>query len=421
MPKKGADRRLLLRKAIKDRSAATTSIAKGPFKFTKTEVGKIESPPKGQRHTYRDTLNKRLCLRVTPTAKTFYWEKTVKGSQKRVTIGRFPEINVEQARVLAADIAADYAKGIDVQEKRAALREESTLGELWLAYREHRKEIKGKESDTLNYQWKRYFKKWEDQQLSEISKAKAQRMILNIRKTAKFHGNRIHAHGKAMFNYAINELEWEGKNPFRFKMVGEKGRERSKVIGARLLPHQMPNFIEGLEACSEGMRVLFLTTLYTGRRVGEVQAMRWGDLDLKAGLWSLTETKTEPQIAGLPNAIVDLLVERKKDAISEWVFPSPSKSGHVQEIKKAWATVRKVSGLHDLQARDLRRTFISWAQEAGVPIAAVQVQVGHANIATTAKSYTAFSDTEKKKALHETVSSMIEAANSSKNSGSGSD
>ena len=141
--------------------------------------------------------------------------------------------------------------------------------------------------------------------------------------------------------------------------------------------------------------------------------MRWGDLDLKAGLWSLTETKTEPQIAGLPNAIVDLLVERKKDAISEWVFPSPSKSGHVQEIKKAWAIVRKVSGLHDLQARDLRRTFISWAQEAGVPIAAVQVQVGHANIATTAKSYTAFSDTEKKKALHETVSSMIEAANSS--------
>ena len=60
-----------------------------------------------------------------------------------------------------------------------------------------------------------------------------------------------------MFNYAINELEWEGKNPFRVKMVDEKGRERSKVIGARLLPHQMPNFIEGLEACSEGMRVLF--------------------------------------------------------------------------------------------------------------------------------------------------------------------
>ena len=408
MPKKRAGRRLLLRKAIKDGSAATASGAKGPFKFTKTEVGKIEAPPKGQRHTYRDTHTPHLCLRVTPTAKSFYWEKTVRGSQKRVTIGRFPEINVEQARVLAADIAADYAKGTDVQKQRREGKEVFTLADLWEDFRENRKrKVPGKYSAALDYQWKKYFKKWENIPLNEISRHKARIMILRIRKKAPFHANRIQRHGQAMFNHAIKELQWQGENPFDFALVSEKKRSRKD----RLRKSDMPQFLKGLDACTEGMRLLFLTALYTGRRMGEVQSMEWKNVDLRSGVWTLPETKSdEIQIALLPEQLIELLVEWKKYSNSDWVFPSPSKSGHVEEIKGAWAKVRKASGLHNLQARDLRRTFISWAQEAGVPIAAVQAQVGHADIATTAKHYTVFSESEKRKGLHKTVTSMIEAA-----------
>ena len=408
MPKKRADRRLLLRKAIKDGPAATTSSAKGPFKFTKTEVGKIASPAKGQRYTYRDTHTPHLCLRVTPTAKSFYWEKTVRGSQKRVTIGRFPEINVEQARVLAADIAADYAKGTDVQKQRREGKEVFTLADLWDDFRENRKrKVPGKTSTALNYQWKKYFKKWENIPLSEISRHKARLMILKIRKNAPFHANRIQRHGQAMFNHAIKELQWQGDNPFDFALVSEKKRSRKD----RLRKSDMPQFLKGLDACTEGMRLLFLTALYTGRRMGEIQSMKWENVDLRSGVWTLPETKSdEVQIALLPEKLIELLVEWKKTSHPDWVFPSPSKSGYVEEIKGAWAKVRKESGLHNLQARDLRRTFISWAQEAGVPIAAVQAQVGHADIATTAKHYTVFSESEKRKGLHKTVTSMIAAA-----------
>jgi len=104
------------------------------------------------------------------------------------------------------------------------------------------------------------------------------------------------------------------------------------------------------------------------------------------------------------------LIVRKRKTQSEWVFPSPSKSGHVAEIMKAWKLVRDVSGLHDLQARDLRRTLASWAQDVNVPIAAVQAQLGHANISTTAKHYTAISRDVKRAAMETTVASMIEAA-----------
>ena len=384
-----------------------------PFKLTKSKVSAIQHPAKGGRDIYRDTHTPHLCLRVTPTAKTFYWEKTVRGVQKRVTIGRFPEINVEQARVQAADIAADYVKGVDVQENRSAKRGEGTFGELWQDYRKRRKrKVEGKDSQALDYQWKRFFKQWENKKLSEITYSRAFRLINGIRKKAPFHANRIQRHGKAMFNFAKRDREWRwsGENPFDFDSVSERGRARE----VRLEAKDMSAFMTGLEACSESMRLLFLSSLYTGRRMGEVQAMRWVDLDLETGVWKIPETKPGvKQEAMLPTALIKKLTERQRKTKSPWVFPSPSKSGHVEEIMKAWKEVRKTSGLHHLQARDLRRTLASWAQDINVPIAAVQAQLGHASISTTAKHYTAISRDVKRAALESTVASMIEAANSS--------
>ena len=139
--------------------------------------------------------------------------------------------------------------------------------------------------------------------------------------------------------------------------------------------------------------------------------MRWVDLDLETGTWCIPMTKVgESQDAVLPSAIMEMLSVRQKKSSSVWVFPSPSKTGHVQEIKKAWATLRKVSGLHELQARDLRRTLASWAQEVNVPIAVVQSQLGHSSITTTAKHYTSIDSNVQRAALEKTVASMVEAA-----------
>lgn len=405
-------KKLLLRAKLARREKATRRSAAERITFTKRTVDVIAHPPAGERAIYRDSRTPHLCLRVTPTAKTFYWEKTVLGRQKRVTIGRFPEINVEQARALAADIAADYVKGTDVQQKRRAKREEATFGELWTDYRENRPRRNGsKYSRTLDQQWDRVLKQWENKQLSDLTYEVVSPMIRKMRKRAPIYANRIQRHGQAMFNYAKRSKEWRwtGENPFDFDFVSEKGRARK----VRLKSSNIGVFMKGLHACSDSMRLLFLSSLYTGRRIGEVRAMRWEDLDLESGMWILPETKAgEPQEAVIPSVLVELLEERerKQEPASEWVFPSSSKSGHIDEIKKAWGTVREVSGLHELQARDLRRTMASWAQEVQVPIAVMQAQLGHANIATTAKHYTSIDSTVQRVALDATVASMIEAA-----------
>jgi len=215
-----------------------------------------------------------------------------------------------------------------------------------------------------------------------------------------------------MFNFAKRDhmWRWSGENPFDFDYVSEEGRARD----VRLETKDMPAFMTGLNACSQSMRLLFLSSLYTGRRMGEVQAMRWVDLDLETGVWKIPHTKLgKKQEAMMPTALIEQLIVHQRKTNSPWVFPSPSKSGHVAEIMKAWKEVREVSGLHHLQARDLRRTLASWAQDVNVPIAAVQAQLGHANISTTAKHYTNISRDVKRAALELTVASMIEAANNS--------
>ena len=379
--------------------------------LTKRAVESLVAPAPGHRDIYRDTRTPHLCLRVTPTAKTFYWEKTVRGSQKRVTIGRFPEINVEQARAKAADIAADYVKEKDVQAERRLKRNEGTFGDLWADYREKRPRRKrsGGDSKTLDDQWERVLQRWENKKLADLTHDIVYSMIDKMRDRAPIYANRVQRHGQAMYNFARRNHGWlyRGDNPFEFDYESEEGRARK----VRLKAKDMPAFMAGLDACSSSMRLLFLTSLYTGRRIGEVRSMRWVDLDLEAGTWCIPMTKVgESQNAVLPIAIIDLLTDRQAKVGGEWVFPSPSKSGHVQEIKKAWALVRNVSGMHELQARDLRRTLASWAQEVHVPIAVVQSQLGHSSIATTAKHYTSIDIDVQREALEKTVASMMKAA-----------
>jgi hypothetical protein len=59
------------------------------------------------------------------------------------------------------------------------------------------------------------------------------------------------------------------------------------------------------------------------------------------------------------------------------VFPSPSKSGHVEEPKFPLALVAQATGVK-VSAHDLRRTFITIAESADISPLALKALVNHA-------------------------------------------
>ncbi len=380
------------------------------FLFGKRAIESLPTPDKGKRAVYRDERTPYLFMRVTPSAKTFFWQKKIKGKQHTVTIGKYPSINADQARDQAGEIAADYVKGTDVQEEAREARSELTLEELWADFRVNRKRGQGRISEAHEYVYTRHFKHWEKKSLSDISYAMARKLVLDVRKTAPIHGNRVQRLGKAIWNHGINELRVKGiENVWTFAQVSEKGRSRKTF---RLQRADMPAFMQALDALpGDNMKDLFLSSLFSGRRIGECKAMRWVDVDLEYGLWTIPDTKSgEAQTCVLPQPLVKLLQNRKPKNKSQWVFPAHSKTGHVEAINTAWELVRKETGFTHLQARDLRGTLASWLQEAGVPLVGAQQQLGHADISTTAGSYTTISHSLQRIGLDSATAAMLEAA-----------
>jgi integrase len=377
------------------------------FLFGKRAIEQLPVPSSGKRKIYRDTREQYLFLRCTPTGRTFYFQKTIKGSKVQVTIGKFPSTNVDTARKRCEQISADYTNGIDVAQEARESRSGITLGELYADYRVNRRRGQGRICKHGEYMWTRHFLPWTNKQPDEVSFNMARKLILGLRPEAPVYANRVQRFGKALFNHGINDLRLKIENPFTFAQVSEKGRSRKTY---RLHRSDMPTFMKALDTLSPVMKSLFLTTLFSGRRIGECRSMQWADIDLDAGIWTIPDTKSgEPQVCVIPLVLIDILNDRQTDSESDWVFPANSKSGHVVAVNNSWSKVRK-HGFEHLRVNDLRGTLASWLQEAGVPIIGASQQLGHGSVDVTARHYSSISNQVQRIGLDTATSAMIEAA-----------
>lgn len=80
------------------------------FRFTKSRIDGLPPAPKGGRIEYRDSEVQGLILRVTAGGvKTFSVSRKKQGEHFRVTLGRFPDLSVENARAMAIKALAEMS------------------------------------------------------------------------------------------------------------------------------------------------------------------------------------------------------------------------------------------------------------------------------------------------------------------------
>jgi integrase len=143
-------------------------------------------------------------------------------------------------------------------------------------------------------------------------------------------------------------------------------------------------------------RPMIVVALHTGLRMGELQALRWCDLDLKAGklrVWQSwcqvsREAKVpksgKPRDLPLPRAAVEALDGHVRRLGCELVFPT--KNGTVidkPDLVRGIARVCTAAGIEPIGWHALRHTYASWLVQAGVPLRRVQQLLGHSTIAMT--------------------------------------
>jgi integrase len=416
--------------------------------FTMKTIADLPHPEEG-RVTYRDDKIPYLTLRVSSRNKVFAYMRS-KGAKDKMqrTIGKFPTTTLKMAQEKVVTLNEEFVKRGSVKATRAALKEEMTLGELWSDFRSNRARGAGEISIAYEKLWNRYFESkevlaekakdpminpktgqpifipeksktgWANRKLSDITYDMARDLIVNKeRKRAAINANRLHAMSKALFNHAIKEHNWTGENPFKFSQFSEKDRSRIEVV---LEAEEVPAFLQALTQVSPQMRMLFLTTLMTGRRIGECCAMRWDQVNLDWGLWGKgaaggIKTKTARfmgQYVPIPPLLCALLGEWKEtlpeDAV--FVFPAHTKTGHVRSYNNAWEKIR-ACGFEHLRPNDLRGSTGSLMANYGASPKAIQQQLGHASIKTTMDKYAGVSDKVQVEQLSRSLKPVEDALN----------
>ena len=116
----------------------------------------------------------------------------------------------------------------------------------------------------------------------------------------------------------------------------------------------------------------FQVQLLTAQRPGEVRSMKWADVDLESGWWSIpgaVAKNGQAHRVPLTKTAVDILKARLKTAGEGalFVFENRRGTGSVAHRGKKAASILCKSLTFEFRAHDLRRTAATRMAEAGVP------------------------------------------------------
>jgi len=351
--------------------------------FIKKTLDSLKLPDKNKRHYFYDTKIKGLELMVTEQGtKSFKVYRKFNGKPVRVTLGKYPEMTIENARNEAQRVIADMISGKNPNEEKKNIRSETTFGEMFKIFMERHSKITKKSWIADEQDVPRFLSHWFERKLSIITKQEIQLIHEKIRKeNGLYQANRMLARIHIIYNKAI-EWGWNGTNPASsIKKFKEKSRDRF------LHPDELPRFFESLEAePNSTIKDYIYVSLFTGARKSNVLSMKWEDINFERCEWLIPETKNGESLrVHLTEKVIDILKNRlQSNPNSKWVFESIGKTGHLVEPKSGWKRILQRAGIKDLRLHDLRRTLGSWQAATGANSYIIGRSLGHKNQQSTA-------------------------------------
>ena len=121
--------------------------------------------------------------------------------------------------------------------------------------------------------------------------------------------------------------------------------------------------------------------LLTGCRKGEIQMLKWSEVD--GSVLRLEDTKTGPRTVWL-SAAARAILDRQPRTGSRYVFPAPKDPARPSSCDiTLWYRARKEAGIEDVRLHDLRHTVASQAVAQGTALSTVARMLGHADSTMT--------------------------------------
>ena len=190
-------------------------------------------------------------------------------------------------------------------------------------------------------------------------------------------------------------------NPTDGTVIPKLNRPPMKILNEE----QLDKFMKAIRA-EPLWYDFFYTEITTGLRRGEICGLKWCDLDETNGTLKICrsihsapggalevgnpKTKKGTRTILLPPSTLHVLKERRKMALTEWIFPSllePEKPTAPSAAHHRLKVILKAAGLPDIRFHDLRHTFATTALEHGLDVKTLSAIIGHISSATTIDIY----------------------------------
>lgn len=393
------------------------------------------------------TLRSVNAIPINPSADVFKWDdelpgfgvrvkssgvrsfilqyRNASGNSRRLTLGRIGVLTPEEARKLAKEKLAEVAKGSDPAADRTDQRRAMTVKQLCEAYMDAagKKLILGKGGRAKK------------ESTLYTDRGRIDRHIVPLLGNQKVHDLTLPDITRFMRDVAAGKTAADIKTGLRGRAIVEGGtgtaartvgllggilsfavsegiittnpargvkRPKDQRREVRLNVEQYAQLGKALAAAQwdgETMTAINAVKLLalTGCRRGEIEQLKWNEVDLPGQCLRLSDSKEGKSIRPLGNAAIKILRElekhhtavakdnkRKKE--NEYVLSSTVVEKPFANLPKSWLRIKSKADLpENLTPHGLRHAFASMAADLGYTEPTIAAMLGHAMNSTTSR------------------------------------
>jgi integrase len=346
-------------------------------------------------------------VRIYPSGKRGYLvQYRADGRTRRAKIGLHGRLTTEEARREAMSLLGQVAKGGDPAEERATQRASLTVKELCERYLRaaERGLILGKhggakKASTLLRDRSRIHRHilplLGNRRVRDLTRADVLRFLRDVtagktalvEKTAKLRGKSVVEGGPGtaargvgllggILSFAVSEGVIEVNPVHGVRRPADRKRTaRLDPAGYRRLGRALESLAwEGGNASA--IRAIRLLAL-TGCRKGEIENLRWAEVDGSGGAFRLLDSKEGASVRPVGRVVFALLDGLDRSA-SAFVCPGRLPTRPYGGLPGAWSRLVKAAELEGVTLHTLRHSFASTAADLGYSEPTIAALLGHA-------------------------------------------
>jgi integrase len=357
-----------------------------PGRFTDKKV--VNLKPAEKRYDVRESSGGGFGIRVSPNGtKSWFFIYTFEGRKCRLSLGTYPAVSLQDARIKHADAVKLLQKGVNPgEEKRAAQRERveaPTIKHLIEDFLEHH--VVGL-ADQTRREYRRCLERyvlpeWGKRKVKDIRRRDVHYLLQPIKSKAPAQANAVFRIMRKLFNYAVQHESIEISPCLNVSMPAAVVR-KDRWLSAE----EVQAFWSSLPDCpiSDEIQRALKLILVTGQRPGEVIGAH--SREIKGDWWIIPGSRTKnskEQRVYLTRLAKDLIGD--KDG---YIFESPRGGKHIEvnaislALRRGFAN--KTMDLEHFTPHELRRTASTHMAQLGFTDEVIAAILNHTRTGVTA-------------------------------------